>query len=203
MSIPKKFNLKHELLLVFAKICAIAVVGLACSVAIYYCTHIYYDREAALHDALTCTQRFLADDKISSWLTNGTLLGAIRLQRFIMWDGEIDIGVLRSTTQGLSSTMGRIESQCFPYSSTMQGTGDDPRRWRLCTRRVCAEIHEFVQVSNELRSIDGSSNVNLTFPLSECTVEGIASQCPGNVTFFLDEAYGPNWRSDSLTSLFF
>lgn len=205
----KKFDLKTEVLLALTKIIAIAVVAMACGVAVYYCTHIYYDREAALHDALVCTQSRLAAKKAVSWITNGTLLGAVRLQRFVMWDGEIDVAVLNDglTAQQMDTVISAVETACFPYSSSLQSTGaGEPRRWRLCTKRICAEIHEFLPWTVQpgyLWSIDGVAPSDQILPLSSCTVEGIVASCPVNSSYFLDSAYGPEWRSGSLTSLFF
>jgi hypothetical protein len=204
----EKFNLKHEVLLAFTRISAIAVVGFACFIAIYYCSHIYYDREAALHDALVCSKSILEDGSVTSWITNGTLLGAVRLGRFVMWDGEIDIAVFHQLPikhDDVADAVKLIEDRCLSYSSTLQGGLGRPRRWRLCTHRVCAEIHEFLLSSDgtQLTSIDGVVPLDQALPLTPCTVEGVLTSCPANNTFFLDAAYGPDWRSGSLTSLFY
>jgi len=205
---PKKFNLKHELLLVLTKFIALAIVALAGTVAVYYCTHIYYDREEALHDAFVCTNEVLKSGDVVTWLTNGTLLGAVRLGHFVMWDGEIDIAVLNEGGSSIDTAIETIQASCFPYSNTLRSSGDDgmPRRWHMCTRRVCAEIHEFLpapEAPGYLRSVDGLTPTSQVFSLSPCLIEGVNASCPQNATYFLDSAYGPEWRSGSLTAMFF
>lgn len=207
---PKqKFNLKHEVMLALTKLVVIVVVGVACAVAILYCTHIYYDREQALYDALVCTQDVLGKQQLTTWITNGTLLGAVRLGRFVMWDGELDVAVLHAgggtASDSVATAVEVLETQCFPYSSSMQGTAlGQPRRWRLCTSRVCAEIHEFVSIKDGkyFSSIDGVAPHNQTLPTVDCQVQGIDVQCPANTTFFLDAAFGGEWKSGSLTAMF-
>lgn len=209
-SSPKpKFNLKHELKLALTKFIVIAVVGVACAVAILYCTHIYYDREQALYDALVCTKNVMETQQLDHWITNGTLLGSARLGRFVMWDGELDVAVLQDDSvpaDVLQQSINVLAAACFPYSNSMQAGSDlrGPRRWRLCTSRVCAEIHEFVSSkgSSLLASVDGAAPANQTLPLVPCDVQGVAIACPANTTFFLDAAYGPLWQSGSLTLMF-
>lgn len=199
----KKWNLKEEILVAIAKLGAILVVAIVCVASGMYCSHIYYDREAALHDALLCADAVLQGSSTTNWPTNGTLLGAARLGRFVMWDSEIDIGVLRSDS--LRNVVELLATECFTYSRSVEtaAPANAPRRWRMCTRRVCAEIHEFIQEGNTtLRSIDGVSPVSEMFPLTGCVVDRVPAKCPANVSFYLDAAYGANWRKESLTSLF-
>jgi hypothetical protein len=204
-----KFNLKHELKLALTKIIVIAVVGIACTVAILYCTHIYYDREQALYDALVCTKGVMTSEHLDHWITNGTLLGSARLGRFVMWDGELDVAVLQDSSVSsdvLQQAINALAASCFTYSNSMQAGSSlrGPRRWRLCTSRVCAEIHEFVSTkgSSFLSSVDGRVPANQTLPLVACQVQGVLISCPSNTTYFLDAAYGTEWQSGSLTAMF-
>ncbi|CUG91301.1 Hypothetical protein, putative [Bodo saltans] len=187
----------------------IAVVGVACAVAILYCTHIYYDREQALYDALVCTKNVMTNEQLDHWITNGTLLGSARLGRFVMWDGELDVAVLQDSSVSsdvLQQSIDVLAASCFTYSNSMQAGSDlrGPRRWRLCTSRVCAEIHEFVSTKGSLflSSVDGVVAANQTLPLVACQVQGVDISCPSNTTFFLDAAYGAEWQSGSLTAMF-
>ncbi len=201
--------MQHELKLALTKFIVITVVGVACAVAILYCTHIYYDREQALFDALACTKNVMDAEQLDHWITNGTLLGSARLGRFVMWDGELDVAVLQDASVAsdvLQKSIDQLAAACFTYSNSMQAGNDlrGPRRWRLCTSRVCAEIHEFVSTkgSSFLSSVDGDAPANQTLPLVACQVQGISISCPFNETFFLDAAYGPQWQSGSLTLMF-
>jgi hypothetical protein len=171
---PKeRFDLKYELGLAMAKLGSIAVIILIFAVSIAYCTHIYYDREQALLDALVCSFAQVRTHGVTMWITNGTLLGQQRLGRFVMWDGEIDIGLISTTA--LEPTIDRVSDACFGYSVAMSGgPPPHPRRWRLCTSRVCAEIHEFIEdeSSGTVRSVDGIANVTFLLPTEACTMAG-------------------------------
>lgn len=171
-----------------------------------YCSSVYYDRESAFHNVLECTERVLSDEGMEHWLQNGTLLGATRLGRLVLWDADLDFGVLNSPSLELGSIGGRLDDLCFGHTSTVRDGAVQPelRVWRKCTRRICAEFHEAVLSAdkNTVRSGDGTSSTANLFPLNSCTVANVGTKCPHNSAFFLAQAYGGDWLTRPLTKLF-
>ncbi|EAN95959.1 hypothetical protein C3747_63g113 [Trypanosoma cruzi] len=182
----------------------VVLLGIVVYVAVTYCFHVYYDREAAFRNALTCSMRFLEENKIVFWLQNGTLLGSTRLGRLVLWDADLDIGFKRSDdTDKVVAMMNELDSRCFGVVSTVRvSLQNSVRVFRKCTKRICAEFHETIVNDGVVISVDGSSPEKELFPLQRCTVADVVSHCPHNAPYYLKEAYGGDWLTRSLTELF-
>jgi hypothetical protein len=206
-----RFNLKYELLLAGTKIFTMTVVFGLMVTTWTYCGTIFYDREEALHDALQCATDVLAASGHNYWLVNGSLLGASRLRRFVVWDAEIDIGFERRTPDEATAVATALHEKCFHYSSDVE-CDDLACKFTLCGRRVCLELTEFVPSTTELTragldsaalcSQDGCNSYDDIFPLVACNMAHTVTQCPHRPQAMLHASYGSKWATEPLTSLF-
>jgi hypothetical protein len=198
-----RFDLKHELLVILAKLVSIGIVVGLMVTTFTYCGTIFYDREAALHDALECATDVLTSTQHKHWLVNGSLLGASRLRRFVVWDAEIDIGFERRSIDEAAAMAAALSEKCFHYSSDVD-CDDVACVYTLCARRVCLELKEFVTIGTggQLCSQEGCNVVEDIFPLVPCSMAHATTQCPRRPQAMLHASYGATWATEPLTSLF-
>ncbi|RNE98603.1 hypothetical protein TraAM80_08753 [Trypanosoma rangeli] len=182
----------------------VLLLGFVMYLTVTYCFHVYYDREAAFHDALTCFMGLLEENNIVFWLQNGTLLGSTRLGRLVLWDADLDIGFVKpDNSDKLLVMMRELDERCFGVVSTVRtGERNLLRVFQKCTKRICAEFHETSVSDGVVVSADGISPATELFPLQSCTVANVFSYCPHNISYYLREAYGGDWLTRSLTELF-
>ncbi|KAK7195923.1 LicD family [Novymonas esmeraldas] len=182
----------------------VALVALVSWITISYCSNVYFDRDSAFHNALECTERVLGEHAESNWLLNGTLLGSTRLGRLVLWDADLDIGVLVPTSGDFDAASAALDKDCFGYRSIVKHGTHNPalRIWRKCTNRICAEFYETTLANGVAKTGAGESKQTDLFPLKPCTVSGVAAQCPNNAPFYLAQAYGQDWLTIPLIQLF-
>jgi hypothetical protein len=182
----------------------IALVAVVLWITISYCTMVYFDRDSAFHEALKCTERVLNEYVDQSWLLNGTLLGSTRIGRLVLWDADLDIGVLVPTPTDFDKASSALDAECFGHRSVIKQGEYNPelRVWRKCTPRICAEFYETTVVDGVAKTGEGESAESLLFPLEPCTVSGIEAHCPKNFSFYLAQAFGQDWLTTPLTKLF-
>ena len=200
-----RFDLRHELLLAATKIATLGVI-LALSITTWsYCGTIFYDREEALHGALQCANTILENSGHSFWLVNGSLLGASRLRRFVVWDAEIDVGFERIDTRVTAALVEHLNEKCFHFSNDVECDDSGICTWTLCGRRVCFELQEFVPKVDDgatLCSQDGCVQRSDVFPTRRCNMAHTFTQCPADPNKLLHASYGAKWATEPLTSLF-
>ena len=90
----------------------LGVVALLCTVTFWYCTSVYFDQNAALHDVLNCASKVLQESNTTYWLDKGTLLGAARNKKFVVWDGDVTFGAVSNFTGGLYDVMDEVSTKC-------------------------------------------------------------------------------------------
>ncbi|KPI83062.1 hypothetical protein ABL78_7913 [Leptomonas seymouri] len=182
----------------------IALVAVVSWITVSYCTSVYFDRDLAFHNALNCTERVLSEHAVKSWLLNGTLLGCTRIGRLVLWDADLDIGVLVPTPTDFDKVSSALDSKCFGQKSVIkQGTYNPSLRvWRKCTPRICAEFVETTVVDGIARTGEGESDESFLLPLKPCAVSGVAAHCPYNFSYYLAQAFGQDWLTTPLTKLF-
>lgn len=173
-------------------------------ITVFYCSQVYFDRDAAFHNALECSKQVLNDQNQKYWLRNGTLLGATRLGRLVLWDADLDLGVLVPSPHDFDMTSSLLDEKCFGHRSSVKYGfyNSSLRIWRKCTRRICAEFCETVVEGGIARTGEGSSDEARLLPLLPCKVSGLDCQCPNNAPYYLAQAYGQDWLTHPLTKLF-
>ena len=203
-----RFDLRRELLVAGTKLGTLCIVLALLITTWSYCGTIFYDREAALHSALQCANDVLQESAHSFWLVNGSLLGASRLRRFVVWDAEIDVGFERKSAERTNAVVDRLHEKCFHFSNDAECDDSGVCLWTLCGRRVCLELHEFVAVDGQenhqqqLCNQDGCVLRSDVFPTRECNMAHTVTQCPSEPHKLLHESYGARWATEPLTSLF-
>lgn len=182
----------------------IALVAVVSWITISYCSNVYFDRDSAFHNALKCTEKVLNEHIDQSWLLNGTLLGSTRIGRLVLWDADLDIGVLVPAPTDFDAASNALDAECFGHKSVIkQGTYNPALRvWRKCTPRICAEFYETTLADGVAKTGEGESAESLLFPLEPCTVSGIEAHCPKNFSYYLAQAFGQDWLTTPLTKLF-
>lgn len=191
----------------------ITMLGVVLYVTVSYCTGVYFDRESAFRAALRCSEGVMDEAGARHWLQNGTLLGATRLGRLILWDADLDYGILDDGAADLVSVSALLDSRCFGYrSSDKAGTvNGEYHVWRKCTNRLCAEFHEAKLIRRPapgggtvevVITGHGASPSSELLPLKECHVAEVKTVCPRNPPYFLAQAYGSEWLTKPLTKLF-
>ncbi|KAG5467993.1 hypothetical protein LSCM4_01080 [Leishmania orientalis] len=182
----------------------VALVAVALWITISYCSNVYFDRDSAFHSALECSERVLQRHAKSNWLLNGTLLGSTRLGRLVLWDADLDIGVLVPSPSAFDAASAALDEECFGHRSIVKkgARNSELRIWRKCTNRICAEFYETTLVNGIVKTGEGQSKESELFPLKSCTVSGIDAKCPNNAPFYLAQAYGQDWLTIPLIKLF-
>lgn len=190
----------------------VGLIGFVLFVTISFCTGVYYDRESAFHEALNCSESVLNAAGVRHWLQNGTLLGATRLGRLVLWDADLDYGFLVDDAADLNAVSSQLNERCFRFRATEKSgaTNSELRVWRKCTHRLCAEFHQGKvvkeRIDGELAEFivtgAGASPSEQMFPLVPCRVAEVDAVCPHNAAFFLAQAYGSEWLTKPLTKLF-
>lgn len=193
--------------LIWTRVGIMLLIAFVTWITISYCSRLYYNRAGAFHDALECSKRVLQEHGMQFWLQNGTLLGATRLGHLVLWDADLDFGVLLNDENKFNAVSEDLDRSCFGARATTRNGAQIPtlRIWRKCTRRLCAEFHETnyregppaVMVTG-----NGESPSEELFPLAACTVAGVESMCPHNSAYYLAQAYGSEWLTRPLTTLF-
>ncbi|KAG5494084.1 hypothetical protein JKF63_01918 [Porcisia hertigi] len=190
--------------LMWTRIGMVALVAVASWITISFCSMVYFDLDAAFHNALECSERVLKMNGEGHWLLNGTLLGSTRIGRLVLWDADLDFGVLVSSPTGFDAAASALDEQCFGYRSIVRKGSQNPelRIWRKCTSRICAEFYETALVNGVAKTGEGRSNESDLLPLKPCTVSGVDAKCPNNAPFYLSQAYGPDWLTIPFIKLF-
>lgn len=196
---------------------AIAIVGAVSAITVLYAYSIFYDREALLTDAFRCVNDALDASGLDHWVVNGTLLGAVRLKHFVLWDTEVDFALLLDRLTDVKPIIGHIQSSCSHlHIDRVTSTHDEvaltsdavtqesttPGSWQMCSGRVCVMLYEYLKAGEQLVSAYGFQAASTALPTARCTISGVSAMCPNDDEFFLSEAYGSNWKTERLTTLF-
>lgn len=182
----------------------IVLVAVVSWVIISYCSNVYFDRSSAFHNALECSVRVLDEQQRSNWLLNGTLLGSTRLGRLVLWDADLDFGVLVPSHDDFDAASAALDAQCFGHRTIVKQGARNPalRIWRKCTSRICAEFFETTVDGGVAKTGEGESKEAELLPLKECTISSVSATCPNNAPFYLAQAYGQDWLTIPLIKLF-
>lgn len=212
----------NEVYVYALRFAALAIVGVVTAITVVYAISIFYDREALLTSTFRCVTDAIDSSGSEHWIVSGTLLGAVRLQHFVMWDTEVDLALLLDRVKDSIPIVGRITEACphlnrvtSSHSTALYAGGADasaaaiggsdattPGSWRLCSGRVCVVLYEYVRMGAQLLSPTGTQAIATALPTSRCVISGVNATCPNDDEFFLNYAFGDKWRTERLTKLF-
>jgi hypothetical protein len=193
---------KHSLGVLACRVAAVFVVASICLVTIIYSTRVYFDVHGASRDMYRCVSESLSNLGWEHWLDDGSLLGAMRLGSFVVWDGSIDLGVLVDKPGALQSVIADIESACSLYSSTVMHTIRSPKEWSLWNSHFQLNIQEWMPNGSQLDGVLSSFSMDWIFPLQSCDVGPLKALCPSNSSAVLAHRFGEYWQNSSLMELF-
>lgn len=147
-------------------------------------------------EALRAAMRCLEAAGIETFLTAGTLLGAIREGDFLPFDKDIDLGV--SSRVPMADIARAMAAD--PDFDTDWKPGDDGIlycwRWK---KRLAIDFFRFYEEGDTVwyglhRSGELMKWVHKPFELVDLDWLGIKVRIPADSEFFLEEVYGPDWR---------
>lgn len=167
-------------------------------ITVSFCYSVVFDRYAVFKETLKCAVDVLNNDRGQYWLRNGTLLGAERLGKLILWDSMLSIGIESNTENIL--TMERMHKTCFPRRFSYDY--NNPGKWQMCSNNICANFQEGVIENTTVRTSSGTSPLKELFPLKECFLMDIKTFCPQNSAYYLERTYGMRWLSTSFMDIF-
>jgi len=98
--------------LFFVRAGVLAVVALLCSITLWYCTSVYFDQNQALQEVFQCASKVMSQSNTTFWLDRGTLLGAKRNKKFVVWEGDVTLGAMANFTGSLYKVMSEVSTKC-------------------------------------------------------------------------------------------
>lgn len=167
-------------------------------ITVTFCYSVVFDRYAIYKETLRCAVDVLEKGGTQYWLRNGTLLGAERLGKLILWDLLLSIGI--QSNAEIILIMERMHEICFPRRFFYDD--NNPGKWQMCSNSICANFQEAVIENSTVRTPSGTSPLKELFPLKECSLMDIKTFCPQNSAYFLERNYGMRWFSTSFTDIF-
>jgi hypothetical protein len=184
------------------------VVTLVCAVTVLYSSHVYYDHNAALQEVLNCATGVLKKGNMTYWLDGGTLLGAMRHERFVVWDNDVTLSALANVTGGLYDSMVDLASKCklhFVPPSILPGSGSEsPVGWYLYNAQAGLRIMEWIPNSEDIlkHGTALAHSIDQILPVRPCFLHSVSTSCPNNGSALLESHFGQNWFNETLMSLF-
>lgn len=163
-----------------------------------YCSAVYYDRNTATGELLQCVDSQLRGSDVRHWVDEGTLLGIARVKDFIIWDHNVDVAIDRPLTEDMSR---EIERNC-DLSKVSEEKHDGPQTSTFCCSRVCIQLSEHQLKGDTLVSNTKTVPASAVFPATDCLVGTIETRCPKDMPVVLTQAFGSEWPSLPLTTLF-
>lgn len=174
------------------------------------------DNESLAIKLLKSTTEILDQLNIPYWLEGGTLLGAVRDQKLIPWDHDLDIGIKFTNNKEISLLIRLLKKQFIVRSLTF---ANDPKIWKLGKYRIlkvyikkssfkrtnlCLDI--FLYYKGHIKDkgevyqyvVWGKNAYHSTEyfdTLNEIYFYGLKVKIPSNPENFLQIKYGTDWKT--------
>lgn len=199
--------------------CMIAIIGYQ---TYRFCYQISFTREQAYIKTVKCVTDALNRERIPHWIVGGSLLGAMRLGTVVHWDPDIDIAFLTySRSPDQEDALTRHICACFVFGNDTDYVHvehdenismydldtravyeyDKPYMNRICSHHLCVSLHRAVIRDNHVITKYNSAPIDQTFPLEPLEFSTLSVLRPRNATYYLDQAFGTNWREGSISNL--
>lgn len=182
----------------FTRIGILVVLFTATFITLSFCYSVYFDRYKVYRDSVECTVGILSENQAQYWLRNGTLLGATRIGKLILWDSGLNFGITRSINN--TEIFRSLHESCFPR--TFYTDGNKFATWHMCNDKICAVFDEATLSNGIVQTASGVSMEAELFPLKDCTLMDVSVFCPQNATYYLQSAFGNNWLTTPFMDLF-
>lgn len=180
------------------RLAAIAFVACVSIVTINQCVSAYVFSDAAAFPR-RCVADALAQWNNPSWLHEGSLLGAARLQSILPLDTEFDVAVAASVAE-VRALVERLETACGM-------TSFDPNAMWSWTLGKAGTLFRFTrweptEGDGELSHADAATLAkDAVLPTKRCVVGSAEFQCPRDSESLLRNDYGAQWRTAPLASI--
>lgn len=182
----------------FTRIGILVVLFIATFITLNFCYSVYFDRYKVYRDSVECTVDILSENRAQYWLRNGTLLGATRIGKLILWDSGLNFGITRNSNN--TDIFRSLHQACFPR--TFYTDGNEFATWHMCNNKICAVFDEASFSNGVVRTASGVSMETELLPLKKCTLMDVSVFCPQNETYYLQSGFGSNWLTTPFMDLF-
>ena len=174
------------------------------------------ENEVSAIKLLKSTTEILDQLNIPYWLEGGTLLGAVRDQKLIPWDHDLDIGVKYENDDTLKKLISQLRKKYYiralPFSNeeNVWSLGKYriikvyPRKYLFFREKLCLDIFIFyrdvLKSSNKEVYKYGIWNKNAYYDhklleeLSTISFYGREYSTPGKTSEYLEAKYGDDWK---------
>eukprot|EP01065_Artemidia_motanka_P002380 TRINITY_DN11132_c0_g1_i1.p2 TRINITY_DN11132_c0_g1~~TRINITY_DN11132_c0_g1_i1.p2 ORF type:complete len:274 (+),score=32.59 TRINITY_DN11132_c0_g1_i1:59-880(+) len=161
----------------------------------------------------TCFDRVARDENITYWLDYGALLGAERHRGFVPWDkdGDLDIGILASSSKALKAATPRFTRECgFRVLHRDDATNPGITVWGVRRSAFRFFYDSFTPIYLDIADYEVTPGDTLTdthftphiasfprtmvLPTRPCTFERKTFPCPRDTDGYLTLVYG-DWRT--------
>ena len=188
----------------FAKLSVCVLISFLFVVTVQYCATVYYDQNAALSETYSCLHNEFGRLGRVAWLDEGSLLGAVRIHAFVIWDSDIDLSMLVDGPEDADAVLKEVGSACR-LKLQKQSVGDRARnKHYLYNSHVTVAVAEW-QASRDASLMSTAAfqaSYDTILPLHSCFIGLLNAWCPNKPQVLLQRAYGPNWGNESFMTLF-
>ena len=167
-------------------------------------------------DLLKKTTLILDNLNIQYWLEGGTLLGALRDQKLIPWDHDLDLGIKFSNNEEINKLINALKKYYyvrllkFPSDPGIWSLGNYrlikvyPRKYKFFRTNLCLDIFIFYKgivegIGNMYRYVVWDNNACYALKhldnLDTVNFYNSKFNIPSHVEEFLQNKYGSGWKT--------
>lgn len=173
---------------------------MACGKDTHRCPGVHQCCHKNLLELLDFTVALLDKNGINYWLTYGTLLGAVRNNKMIPWDGDIDLGVKLADANRACKLGMKFINAGYGIKVAVMPNGEvcTLSIYYSFTNELHVEMNFYKTVNKMVRSVEFpgcKTDLENTNGLQKIIFEGKEYSCLKNPEQLLKNFYGSDWRT--------